>query len=457
VIYDGEDFWFTFGPTSHLKTVFDDMLAQTFNPDSLPCTIPATGIKLEPPTQTHFVNGSATVTATVVDSNANPQSGLTVTFTVTSGPDAGATGTGVTDASGKASFTYSDTTGPGTDILTASFTDGSGTHTSNSVDAIWVRQSTSLAYVGDVTQDYNDSANLDAVLTAGGSPVVGQLVTFTLGTQSCTATTDATGLAACSIVVNQPAGTYPLSATFAGSGAYEPSSVTGTFVVTLEETTIVYTGPTVIPNGGSTTLSAVLKEDGTTPIAGRTVTLTLGTGSGAQSCTGVTNASGQASCPISPISQPLGPGTVTAAFAGDAFYKPATDSAPTTVFEFAPGGGAFVVGDLSATGSVTFWGAQWWKLNSLSGGPAPASFKGFAASPSIPSCGTAWSTRPGNSTPPPDRPLPSYIGVIVTSSAAKAGSTESGNTVHIIVVKTDAGYASNPGHAGTGTVVATLC
>ena len=28
--------------------------------------------------------------------------------------------------------------------------------------------------------------------------------------------------------------------------------------------------------------------------------------------------------------------------------------------------------------TVMFWGAQWWKNNHLSGGTAPASFKGFA-------------------------------------------------------------------------------
>ncbi len=35
------------------------------------------------------------------------------------------------------------------------------------------------------------------------------------------------------------------------------------------------------------------------------------------------------------------------------------------------------------------WGAQWAQLNSLSGGGAPASFEGFAASPSTPSCGAS--------------------------------------------------------------------
>jgi hypothetical protein len=46
---------------------------------------------------------------------------------------------------------------------------------------------------------------------------------------------------------------------------------------------------------------------------------------------------------------------------------------------------------------------------------------------------------------------------MVTSSASKSGSTVSGNTVSVVVVKTNAGYDSNPGHAGTGTVVATIC
>jgi uncharacterized repeat protein (TIGR01451 family) len=137
----------------------------------------------------------------------------------------------------------------------------------------------------------------------------------------------------------------------------------------------------------------------------------------------------------------------------------ATTSCNTLGFTFAPGGGSFVIGDKNAaTGtSVTFWGAQWAKDNSLSGGKAPASFKGFAENPTAPSCGVAWTADPGNSTPPPDGPLPTYMAVIVTSSADQSGSTISGNNVHIVIVKTDPGYAANPGHAGTGTVVAQIC
>ena len=137
----------------------------------------------------------------------------------------------------------------------------------------------------------------------------------------------------------------------------------------------------------------------------------------------------------------------------------ASTSCKTLVFAFAPGGGSFAIGDKNAVvgNSVTFWGAQWAKLNSLSAGPAPDSFKGFAESPKAPSCGATWSADTGNSTPPPPGPLPAFMGVIVTSKASQSGSTDSGNIVHIVVVQTNPGYQPNPGHPGTGKVVAIVC
>jgi hypothetical protein len=137
----------------------------------------------------------------------------------------------------------------------------------------------------------------------------------------------------------------------------------------------------------------------------------------------------------------------------------ALTSCKTLVFAFAPGGGSFVIGDKNALvgNSVEFWGAQWAKDNQLSGGPAPDSFKGFAESPKAPSCGADWSTDTGNSTPPPPGSLPAFMGVIVTSKASQSGSTDSGNIVHIVVVQTNPGYQPDPGHPGTGKVVAIVC
>lgn len=154
-----------------------------------------------------------------------------------------------------------------------------------------------------------------------------------------------------------------------------------------------------------------------------------------------------------------GPFTITTTISDVGGSTASTPGCGGLVFAFAPGGGAFVIGDNnSANGtSVTFWGAKWWKLNSLSGGSAPASFKGFAEAPTTPACSVGWSTDTGNSTPPPAGPLPAFMGVIVTSSATQSGSTDAGNTVHIVVVQTNPGYQPNPGNPGTGTVVTQVC
>jgi hypothetical protein len=107
---------------------------------------------------------------------------------------------------------------------------------------------------------------------------------------------------------------------------------------------------------------------------------------------------------------------------------------------------------------VTFWGAQWAKQNSLSGGPGPAAFKGFVnlTSTNPPACGGTWKTDPGNSAPPPAT-VPRTITVLVASSITKSGSVISGNIPKMVIVMTDPGYDSNPGHAGTGTVVSVSC
>ena len=101
--------------------------------------------------------------------------------------------------------------------------------------------------------------------------------------------------------------------------------------------------------------------------------------------------------------------------------------------------GAFVIGDVGADidATVTWWSPQWAKKNPLTGGPAPASFKGFAATldPSPPVVGGTWTTRPGASSHPPDT-VPEFMAVIVTSSVTKDGSKVSGDIVRIVLVKT---------------------
>jgi hypothetical protein len=155
------------------------------------------------------------------------------------------------------------------------------------------------------------------------------------------------------------------------------------------------------------------------------------------------------------------PGTYywQASYSGDATNDPSVSECGAETETVSGIGGNFVIGDKNASvgGSVTFWGAQWRKLNLLSGGIAPASFKGFEASPSIAACGKSWTADPGNSTPPPVGPLPAYVPVIVASKIDQSGSLISGNTVHVDLVKVNPGYSSDPGHPGTGTIVSQIC
>jgi hypothetical protein len=46
------------------------------------------------------------------------------------------------------------------------------------------------------------------------------------------------------------------------------------------------------------------------------------------------------------------------------------------------------------------------------------------------------------------------MSVVVASDVSQSGSTESGNVWAIAIVQVDPGYGPNPGHAGTGKVLA---
>jgi hypothetical protein len=258
-------------------------------------------------------------------------------------------------------------------------------------------------------------------------------------------------------------GAYPITATIGtlSSANYSFAFVPGMLIINQASTTIVIDGK-MFANNGAGILTASLLDINSLPIVNRTLTLTLGTGAGAQTCSATTDVAGKASCRISMIVQPLGPGTVSGSFAGDNNYLPSGSNASTLIFDYPAGvaGGSFIIGDRNVLvgKQVTFWGAQWANLNLLSGGAAPSSFKGFAnqTSPNPATCGGNWATGPGNSSGPPSN-IPTYMAVIVSSSITKSGSTIAGNARQIVIVKTNPGYDSNPGHTGTGTVVAVLC
>jgi uncharacterized protein YegL len=90
--------------------------------------------ELGTPGQTH------TVTATVSDDFGDPVQGVTVDFDILSGPNAGAAGSGATDASGEVDFTYAATqglAGLGTDEIRGCFVNGQGHDVCDTVFKRW--------------------------------------------------------------------------------------------------------------------------------------------------------------------------------------------------------------------------------------------------------------------------------------------------------------------------------
>lgn len=361
----------------------------------------------------------------------------------------------LTNAAGVATCTITLEQTPSNYPVKAAF-DGDGVYQASHDFATFAigRQATTLVYTGSTSVDYGDATSLGARLFgATGLPLPGQVVTLTIGTLFCSATTGSDGVATCGInSVTLSPGTYQVSGSSPGDAIYLPSTLPSgsPFVVRRELTTATVSalGPVV---SGAVALHGTVLEDGL-PLAGAHVALSLG----GVTCPATTDSTGAATCSVTATT--LGFADVGIVFGGDEDYLPSSAATANgaLVYAWPSGQGAFVVGDRSATGSVTFWGARWAKLNLLGRGAPPDAFKGFAAKRPA-TCGGAWSTGPGNSSGPPSGPLPAYMGVLVSDSISKSGPAITGSTVHIIVVETDPGYKKDPGHPGTGRVIATVC
>jgi hypothetical protein len=406
---------------------------------------------------------SATLTASLTDTDGAGVAGETITFTLGS-QSCSAT----TTASGVATCSIVLTQSPGSYTVTAAFAGDASDRAASTSAAFTINlEQSAVVYTGATTSDFHDAFTASATLTEDGvTPLSGRTVTFTLnGTETCSATTDAGGNASCSLTPGEAAGTYTLSTTFAGDSLYLPSSATTSFVVKLEEDKLTSTANLqVIAQNGTASLSASLSEDGLTPVAGRTVTITLGSGTGSQSCSGVTDSTGVAACTIAPVTVGLGPQPITDTFVSDGFYQSVTHPEQALVFAFLAHG-IFALGDqtassaLSSGATVAWWSPQWVSNNTLSKGPAPSAFKGFVSTiAEPPACGDTWTTNPASSPPPTAASaIPAYMGVLAINQATQSGNTIGGGTPSIVVVKTQPGYAPATGHPGTGTVVATFC
>jgi hypothetical protein len=163
----------------------------------------------------------------------------------------------------------------------------------------------------------------------------GASIAFSLGGQSCTGVTDASGSASCSITPNT-AGLSALRATFSATAQYLGSTVTEGFetlpVVQTQTTTSLMIPAVSSVYGGSATLTATLTGNGQ-PINGKTVTFTLNgqnfaNNTATTSATGVATLANVSLVGIASGSYPRGLGVT---FAGDSGESASSATAALTV------------------------------------------------------------------------------------------------------------------------------
>jgi hypothetical protein len=123
----------------------------TTDPQTNPVTTPA---------------GTHTVTAFAQAANGNPVPGATVNFDVLTGPNSTASGSGTTGADGKATFTYTDNGGAGTDTIQAFI----GALGSNVLVKNWVVETMKCDTDGDRDVDL---ADLLSIRNANGQAATG--------------------------------------------------------------------------------------------------------------------------------------------------------------------------------------------------------------------------------------------------------------------------------------------
>jgi hypothetical protein len=204
---------------------------------------------------------SFTASASDADLPANA-----LTFSLDPGAPAGAS---IDPASG--AFTWTPAAAQvGSHAITIRVTDN-GSPIANDSETITVevgRRATALVYSGDPSAQYSDPAALRATLTdvlaAAGIP--SKTISFTIGTQSGSGTTNGSGLATSSITLNQAPAVSTVQSSFAGDAAYLPASDSDQFTITREDAAVIFTGSnfvqTISPSSGNATvtLSATIQD-----------------------------------------------------------------------------------------------------------------------------------------------------------------------------------------------------
>jgi hypothetical protein len=149
--------------------------AVTMDTNTIGQTIHLEGITLTPATATNPVGTNHMVTATVAGTG-DPVPNRNVNFTVISGPNAGLTGSAITDSNGQATFTYLGNIA-GIDTIQASFQNSQGAIvTSAPVTKNWTFSGPAISVVKQISAD--NSTWVDADLPPGLLVTVGSNVYY---------------------------------------------------------------------------------------------------------------------------------------------------------------------------------------------------------------------------------------------------------------------------------------
>jgi outer membrane protein assembly factor BamB/predicted AlkP superfamily pyrophosphatase or phosphodiesterase len=183
-----------------------------------------------------------------------------------------------------------------------------------------LREDTVLHYLGVQEAQYSDAARLCAKLqdADSGAGVAQRSVTFSIGVQATSTSTDFEGYAAAELTMLQKPAVYTLYASFEGDEYYLPSSTAVPFEVLKEDTKLIYFGDLAAQYTDVASLRAMLQDaDSAEGIPGRELVFLLGV----QSAAAVTLQDGVAVTAMV-LQQKPGMYTLEVSFEGDAYYLP---------------------------------------------------------------------------------------------------------------------------------------
>jgi len=209
-----------------------------------------------------FAETNYTVQGTEFNATATDNCTLQTLTYITSGATPGLTGTSLAGVDLNLGVT--------TILWTA--TDATGNTNTCQFTVTVGKRLTTLTYTGDYSEQYSDQQTLTAYLKDNitNAGLSGKTIEFTIGSQSISAITNASGVATVNLKLYQPPTSvlasisYTVSAYFAGDATYLPSSsASSAFTITKEDADVDYTGQTFVNSPMATTnvlLTAAIKD-----------------------------------------------------------------------------------------------------------------------------------------------------------------------------------------------------